>query len=217
MAIKLSKNPALLTALLSGAAIAGYVAYRLTLGTSGVEPEAQTVDAMDHSDHADHAAEPTPLLDSLPEIVLNDIDGEPTPLSSFAGKPLLINYWATWCAPCLREIPLLKAFQDEHAGIEVIGIAADHVDPVREFADEMEFNYTVLVGQTEAMNAAAALGVEVVALPFTVFTAPDGAVLGIHTGEIHAEHLDNLAATIAALEAGDIDRATAREQLAGRR
>jgi thiol-disulfide isomerase/thioredoxin len=212
---RLSKNPTLLTALLSGAAIAGYVAYRLTAGNTEGE-EARTAAATDHQDHAVQA-EPRPMLDALPEIVLNNIEGEPTALSEFAGKPLLINYWATWCAPCLREIPLLKAFQDEHPNIEVIGIAADHVDPVREFAAEMEFNYTVLVGQTEAMNAAAALGVEVVALPFTVFTAPDGAVIGIHTGEIHAEHLDNLAATLASLETGEIDRAAARAQLAGLR
>lgn len=196
---KLTKSPTLLTLVLSVATLAGYAAYRLTTG----EGEA-----------------PRPLLDSLPEIVLNDLEGKPVPLGSFAGKPLLINYWATWCGPCLREIPLLKAFQDEHPNIEVIGIAADYIEPVIEFAPEMEFNYTVLVGQNgpnDVMNAAAALGAEVVALPFTVFTSADGAVLGIHTGEIHAEHLDNLAATLASLETGEIDRETARERLAGLR
>ncbi|MDX1562640.1 MAG: TlpA disulfide reductase family protein, partial [Gammaproteobacteria bacterium] len=155
------------------------------------------------------------FADSLPDVVLNDLAGTPTPLSTWVGQPMLINFWATWCAPCLREIPLLKAFNDEHPSIQVVGIAVDRDEPVREFAAEMAFNYPNLVGQTEAMNAAAALGVEVIALPFTVFTDAEGAILGIHSGEIHREHLENLAATLADLEAGRIGRDTARERIAG--
>jgi hypothetical protein len=66
------------------------------------------------------------------------------------------------------------------------------------------------------MSAAAALGVEVFALPITVFTDAAGAILGIHTGELHAEHLDNAVATLADLGDGRIDRETARARIAGR-
>ena len=212
---RLTQNPTLLTALLSVATLAGYATYRLTVGGSDAEM------AADHSDHDDSMQAPADdsaasrFADSLPDIVLNDLAGTPTPLSTWVGQPMLINFWATWCAPCLREIPLLKAFNDEHPAIQVVGIAVDRDEPVREFAAEMAFNYPNLVGQTEAMNAAAALGVEVIALPFTVFTDAEGAILGIHSGEIHREHLENLAATLADLEAGRIGRDTARERIAG--
>jgi thiol-disulfide isomerase/thioredoxin len=203
----LTAKPTLLTAVLSLAALAGYAAYRLTVGTGAQDPAASSAEA-------GHAHEAAPLANALPDVMLGDLSGTPTSLASFAGQPLLINFWATWCAPCLREIPMLKTFHDEHESITVVGIAIDDLEDVQAYAQDMEFNYPVLVGQAEGMNAAAALGTAVIALPFSVFAAADGAVLGIHTGELHAEHLENLAATFAALEAGSIDHATARERLA---
>src|SRR5690606_6736542 len=78
--------------------------------------------------------------------------------------------------------------------------------------EEMGFNYPILVGQTEGVNAAASFGVEFYALPFTIFTAADGQTLGVRTGELHAEHLDELVAVLEALRDGrtDIDGARAR-------
>jgi len=73
------------------------------------------------------------------------------------------------------------------------------------------------VGQADAMDAAAAFGVGVFALPFTVFVAPDGATLGVHTGEIHPEHLENLTAVLADLGAERIGLEAARARIAGRR
>ena len=205
----LTAKPTLLTAVLSLAALAGYAAYRLTTGTGSEAPAEPSAAAA-----AGHQHEAAPLAGALPDVVLDDLAGTPTSLASFAGQPLLINFWATWCAPCLREIPLLKTFHDEHESITVVGIAIDDLEDVQAYADDMQFNYPVLVGQAEGMNAAAALGTEVIALPFSVFAAADGAILGIHTGELHPEHLENLAATFAALEAGSIDHAAAHERLA---
>jgi thiol-disulfide isomerase/thioredoxin len=201
----LTKNPTLLTAVLSLATLAGYAAYRLTLGGPDV-PESDAVEMVQ-----DRVG--PPLADALPDIAFNDLGGAQTPLSTWAGRPLLINFWATWCAPCLREIPLLKTFGEEHPSIQVLGIAVDDLDDVRKYADEMQFTYPVLVGQSEAMNAMAVLRNDAGVMPFSVFTAPDGAVLAIHAGELHSEHLELLSATLAALQAGTIDRDTAREQL----
>lgn len=211
----LTKNPTLLTALLSVAALAGYVAYRFTLGTAQPDSPAGTADTAMPDLHAH--AEPPALADALPEIVLDDLAGTPTPLDTWAGRPLLINFWATWCVPCLREIPLLKTFHEERAGIEVIGIAVDRLDPVLEYADEMQFNYPVLIGQAEGMNAMATFRNDAGAMPFSVFTSADGAVLGTHAGELHPEHLENFAATIDLLAAGELDLAGARERIAGHR
>jgi thiol-disulfide isomerase/thioredoxin len=192
-ASRLTKNPTLVTAMLSMAAIVLYGGYRLSTA------DAQT---------------PSPLADSLPPIILDDLAGMPTPLDSFSDGAMLVNFWATWCAPCLREIPLLKTFHEENESIEVVGIAVDDLDPVLEFADEMQFNYPVLIGVAEGYEAMAVFRNEAQVMPFTAFTAPGGAVLGVHYGELHPEDLEHVAATIEALGNGSIGIDQARELIA---
>lgn len=199
-------GPTLLTVVLSVVTLIAYGAYRVA-GSS--------FDSADSANRTDAAA--AGLADSLPAFTLADLDGRPVAIESFAHQPLVINFWATWCGPCLREIPLLKQFQAEHPALTIIGIAVDRPDAVRAFADEMQFNYPVLVGQADAMDAATRLGIGVFVLPSTVFTAAGGATLGIHVGEIHAEHLDDLTATLAALGRAEIDLDGARARLAGLR
>ena len=107
----------------------------------------------------------------LPDFSLAILAGEQQSIQSWPGKPLLINFWATWCAPCLREIPMLKELQTARPDLQVVGIAIDKPDLVAKFAADIEFNYPILIGQNEAWDAAAALGVNIFALPFTIFTA----------------------------------------------
>ena len=192
---------ALLTLALSGAALIAYVGYRAMI--PGQVP-----------DDAEHAAASI-MADTLPEFSLEDLTGEIRPIHSWEGDALAINFWATWCAPCLREIPLLKEFQDANgsAPVQVVGIAVDHLEAVRAFAEEMGFNYPVLVGQLAAMEAAARFGIEFFVLPFTVFTDPRKRVLGVHSGELHAEHLDEFLLVLNALEAGSMDIDGARTRL----
>jgi len=155
---------------------------------------------------------------TLPEFTLANLSGEQQSIQSWPDQALLINFWATWCAPCLREIPLLKEFQNTHAdnAVTVVGIAVDRLEPVAAFAQDMTFNYPLLVGQADGMDAAASFGVDVFALPFTVFTDHDANILGVHTGELHAEDLENLAAVLEDLGAGRIDLERARARVAGR-
>ncbi|HUO68853.1 MAG TPA: TlpA disulfide reductase family protein [Gammaproteobacteria bacterium] len=212
-------RPVLLTALLSGAALAGYIAFRLFVGPAPDAPEsAQTLrfgeDPAAPDEHDDDSA--AQLADSLPEFSLDTLAGTQQSIASWPGKPLLINFWATWCGPCLHEIPMLKQLQTRRADLQVVGIAVDKRESVVGFAANMQFNYPILIGESGGWDAAAAFGVNVYALPFTVFTAPNGAVLGVHTGELHAEQLDNLAAVLDDLKAGKIDIATARARIAGR-
>lgn len=202
----LTRNPTLLTAVLSLAALAGYVSYRLTLGAA-----APAASAHEEAGH-DHAHD---MADALPDLEFPDLAGQPVALADFAGQPQLINFWATWCAPCLREIPLLKAFHEEQAGIGVIGIAVDRREAVLEYAETMQFNYPVLIDQVVGFEAMSVFRNDAGAMPFSVLTAPDGAVLGTHAGELDADHLEEFRATLAALAAGSIDRAGARERLAG--
>ena len=87
---------------------------------------------------------------------LPDLDGRQRDFSEWDGKHRILNFWATWCAPCRREIPLLKEFQDAQAdsGIQVIGIAVDDLEPAVAYAKDAEFNYPVLIGQEDAMAIA---------------------------------------------------------------
>jgi thiol-disulfide isomerase/thioredoxin len=193
-------RPVLLTAALSAAAVLGYLAYRGLMGDADAPA-------------GDESALPFAVA-TLPDFSLANLAGEQQSIQSWPGKPLLINFWATWCGPCLREIPMLKELQAARPDLQVVGIAIDKPDLVAKFAADMQFNYAILMGQTEAWAAAAALGVDIFALPFTVFTAADGSILGVHTGELHAEHLEAFRDTVDALAGGRIDVTEARRRIA---
>lgn len=207
----------MLTLALSAAALFGYLAYR-SLDRADVETPAEPVAVPTEvlAADADELAAARQPAETLPEFSLGNLAGEPQSIRSWPDKPLLINFWATWCAPCLREIPMLKELQSSRADLQVVGIAIDRRDPVVAFAADMQFNYPILIGQSEAWQAAAALGVEIYALPFTVFAAGDGTILGVHTGELHAEHLETFSSVIDELQAQRIGVAEARSRIAGR-
>jgi thiol-disulfide isomerase/thioredoxin len=107
-----------------------------------------------------------------PDFSLKDLAGRSHSISEWDGKALLVNFWATWCAPCRREIPLLNRIQREYAvnGFEVVGIAVDFADDVKAFRKEFPIEYPLLVGEQEGFDAARAFGIETMALPFTAFT-----------------------------------------------
>ena len=203
-------RPALVTLALSAAAALGYVSYRMLMPPVAPPP------AIDVSRDGDEQTPRREMAETLPDFTLANLAGEPQSIRTLAGKPLLINFWATWCGPCLREIPMLKALQTSRADIGVVGIAVDRREAVQEFAGKQAFNYPILIGQSEAWEAAAALGIDVYALPFTVFAAGDGSLLGVHTGELHAEHLAEFQAVVDDLAAGKIALAEARSRIAGR-
>ncbi len=154
----------------------------------------------------------TNLAQSLPNIELPDLNGELRNLKEWSGKPMIINFWATWCAPCLREIPLLKNFKDQNSNFNLIGIAVDRELPVLRYAQEMQIDYPVLIGQMQAMNAAQEFGVNVYALPFTVFTVANGSTLGVYTGELHQEQLDEISKIIEDYDANEITLAQAQNR-----
>lgn len=154
-------------------------------------------------------------VDWFPSFTMPDIDGVIHDFSEWNGRHRLVNFWATWCAPCRREIPLLKAFQDEQGehGIQVIGISLDFPEDVLEYAESAEFNYPVLIGQEQGMVLAESSGVDFIALPFTMIVAADGELLTTHIGELHREDLDHIVNVLAQLDRGDIDKETARVDL----
>ena len=150
-----------------------------------------------------------------PTFSLPDLGGQARGIEEWSGKHLLLNFWATWCAPCRREIPLLKSFQDEHGDrYQVIGIAVDFVEQVEAYAEETDFNYPVLIGQEDAMAVAETSGVEFIGMPFTMIVAADGELLNAHIGEIHQEDLDHIVEVIDKLDSGELERSSAKSALA---
>ncbi|HME39463.1 MAG TPA: TlpA disulfide reductase family protein [Steroidobacteraceae bacterium] len=130
---------------------------------------------------------PPKIPDRLPQFSLENSAGKPTAIASFGDKSLIINFWATWCAPCRKEIPLLQALHAEWAGrdVSVVGIAVDYRDPVLEFARRFNIGYPLLIGEQDALDAAAAFGVQSPVFPFTVFTDRRGEVVALFIGELH--------------------------------
>jgi thiol-disulfide isomerase/thioredoxin len=128
------------------------------------------------------------LVTTLPSFRLADRDGQLKSLQDWPDQALIVNFWATWCAPCRREIPLLQQLQRDHGpeGFQVIGVAVDFRDKVLAYADEMQIEYPLLIGEQEALDAAAAFGVEAVGFPFTVFSDRQGRIVTAHMGELTA-------------------------------
>jgi thiol-disulfide isomerase/thioredoxin len=134
----------------------------------------------------------TPIPEKLPSFTLADRNGRPTPISTWSGKSLILNFWATWCAPCRREMPLLQTLSRDWAAqdFRVIGIAVDQRDSVNAFADSLGIAYPLLVGEEDALEVAAKLGVTAPAFPFTVFTDRRGQIVALYLGELHKEQTD---------------------------
>ena len=145
---------------------------------------------------------------------LSDMEGVMRSSSEWDGKPKLLNFWATWCAPCRREIPLLKDTQDAQGGsLQVIGIAVDFMDDVVAYAEDAQFNYPILVGETDAMEVAESSGVPFIGLPFTMIVSASGELIDTHVGEIEAQHIDQITAVLDEMGRGTLDLAGARERL----
>ena len=158
-----------------------------------------------------------PELVTHPSFTLPTVGGINRELSEWDGKMRILNFWATWCAPCRREIPLLKAFQEEQGinGFQVIGIAVDFPEPVANYAKSADFNYPILVGEQDAMAVAESSGVEFIGLPFTMFIASSGELLGAYIGELHQSHLDTIVDVMVRFDRSEISSADARTALKG--
>lgn len=154
------------------------------------------------------AAEAVPA--AQPEFTLTGLDGKRHSISEWKGHPQVVNFWATWCVPCRKEIPLLSRMQTEYAtkGLKIIGIAVDFPEDVQKFIKAMPLPYDVLMGEDDALEAAKAYGVESMALPFTAFVDSHGRVMTVHLGELHEP---NLRATLDALMRFDAGEISARQ------
>ena len=130
-----------------------------------------------------------------------DLQGKARALSEWRGKVVVVNFWATWCAPCLEEIPLLMTVRRAQAGrgVEIVGIAVDQASKVGEFAAKLKIDYPILLADTGGLDLIRDLGNKSAGLPFTVFLDRAGNVARTKLGILKQPELDSV---LAALTAG---------------
>lgn len=132
---------------------------------------------------------------------LFDLDGKPVAFAAYRGKPLIVNFWARWCAPCRVEIPELVEFQTRHKarGIGVIGVGLESdAPPVRDFARAYDINYPVLLTRDQGIALLQALGNSAAGLPYTVVINRRGEIVASKLGAMSRAALE--AAGAAALQ-----------------
>jgi len=132
-------------------------------------------------------------LTHLPEFTLLDVEGNTRNHSEWEGKVLVINFWATWCPPCIREIPIFVKLQEQYAArdLQFLGIAInDSRQAVQDFIKEQGINYPILSGEN-AIYLAQSLGNDNAGLPFTVIIDRQNRIVSRHLGDMNQQETND--------------------------
>lgn len=125
----------------------------------------------------------------LPDFNLPDVTGNQHNISEWQGKIRIINFWATWCPPCIKEIPEFIALQEQYAAkdVQFIGIAIDDQESVEKYLASTKINYPVLIGEVNGIALAHQLGNVIDAVPFTLIVNQQGQIIHRQPGEFSRE------------------------------
>lgn len=132
---------------------------------------------------------------------LPDLEGTEQPMSQWQGTPLVVNFWATWCPPCVKEIPDLNRLAVKHPQAKFLGVAVDTADNVRKFVTEVPIDYASVIAGHQGIELVRSLGNAAGGLPFTVLFRADGSVQDVIMGMVNPDALDRQIAHLVAISA----------------
>jgi thiol-disulfide isomerase/thioredoxin len=168
------------------------------------------------ADPPEPAGPPHPAVpDTVPDLTLADTLGAQKSLRDYLGRPLIINFWATWCGPCRREIPLLEQLRQTYRAerLEVVGIAVDFRSAVAQYLQKSPITYPLLVAEDQGLAAAEKFGMEPV-LPFSIFADAKGRIIAVKVGELHRDEADYILNAMRQVESGKKSLEDARAGIA---
>jgi len=137
---------------------------------------------------------PAQAVHALLDAALPDADGKSQAFAQWRGRLLVVNYWATWCTPCRDEMPALARLQTRYGarGVQIIGVAIDDADKVRDFARAHPMNYPLLVADRAGNEQMRALGNQAMGLPYTIVIDRAGQLSAATLGRVHEDALIKL-------------------------
>lgn len=177
------------------AAVAGFSLYQFT---HQQEAETITTTAVTQP-RAKTPATPKGLIGTpRPDFTLPDLENKPRNISEWDGKVLLVNFWATWCPPCRREMPGFIELKAQYGsqGFEIVGIAIDTPDLAQDFADAIGVNYPILHGQMDATKISTEYGNRMGALPYSILIDRTGKIHSMRAGELSKALLEEQLKTL---------------------
>ena len=130
-------------------------------------------------------AEPNLFDASFPSL-----DGTTQPLKQYLGKPVVVNFWATWCPPCVKEMPDLQALHQKYPGVNFLGLAVDTEVNVRKFNEKVQVTYPLLLVGNGGIEFMRQMGNRAGGLPFTLVYDAKGKLVGNSLGQIKPEELE---------------------------
>jgi len=127
-----------------------------------------------------------------PDFTLRNSAGAAVSAADFDGSILLVNFWATWCTPCVEEMPMLSALREryEQQNVEIVGIALDDPQKAGDFAEQLNIAYPVLLGTTDAILVGRQFGNRAGMLPYSVLLDRAGLIQWTHLGALDREELE---------------------------
>ena len=140
------------------------------------------------------STKPAPLATVRPLFKLKDLEDKTRDVKEWDGKVLMVNFWATWCPPCRKEIPAFIELQEKYQdkGFQIIGVALDEKQAVIDFTDPMGVNYPVLMAEQEGIKLSKAYGNRLGVLPFTVIVDRKSNIIHRQRTELTYEQVESM-------------------------